>query len=70
LKLWELLDRPYEGALSREQFREILAKAVTEFETQPTKRRRGGRRKSRRSVHPVEPTFKEAPAFDLAEELR
>jgi len=64
------LDRPEEGPIPNDQFKAILAKAASEFETQPTKRRRGGRRKSRRSVHPVEPTFKEAPAFDLAEELR
>jgi len=69
MKLWELLDRPEEGALSREQFRELLAKAASEFEALPPKRRRGGGRRCR-AVAQVEPSVDAASDFDLAEELR
>ena len=67
MKLWELFsDRVEEGALSREQFREILAKAVSEFEAQPPKHRYGSRRRGH-PVAPVEPAA--APDFDIVAEL-
>ena len=68
MKLWELLDREDESPISRAEFREMLDRCRAEFEAaQPSKRRRGGRR---RPVAPAEPAFEAAPGLDILEELR
>jgi hypothetical protein len=69
LKLWELFsDRVEEGPIDNAAFAALLAKIAEEFEAaQPTKRRRGGRRRGRPAAAPIEPQVEEAPAFDVTE---
>jgi hypothetical protein len=70
MKLWELLDRPEEGLLSREQFRVVLADAAAVFQAVRYLKRRG--RKSKGRSDPIDTGFEAAPTStgDLLEELR
>ena len=70
MKLYELFeDGVEEGPIDNAAFAAMLAKITAEFEAQPTKRRRGGRRGRGRLFAQIEPTVGDAPTFDIVEEL-